>query len=189
MNEREQYETQRDYSLHAENNSKATSFTSPMMNYASSIVTLTNPDSEVYKMELAFRGMILDKEGNPKPVAKPLMNEEGIQRIVGIVQSFVAQNSVWSNLDKHDVPNLMEFLYDTIARDLMMNEKKYEVLDSTSRDKIFFTSLSTAFMTLKRAYEEGEKRFWKGSQQEITTRVEGTKANKGILSSIIGWAK
>ncbi len=99
-----------------------------------------------------------------------------------------------SNLNKQEVPILMDFIADTLARDLMVNRKKYNIRNAAARDKIYFIVLSTSFICMKRAFEEGEKRFWKGSQQEITTRIEGAPGSsggrgKGLLGSIFGWAR
>ena len=57
---------------------RSAAFMSPMQQYGSSILELTNPQNELLKMELTFRAMILDKDGNERQIGKPLMNEEGI---------------------------------------------------------------------------------------------------------------
>jgi hypothetical protein len=164
-------------------------YQSPLHNYGSSIVVMTNPDDELYKMELTFRSETIDKKGNTKKVGDPLMNELGINSVVGIVQSLVNRVTVMSNLNKYDVPMMIDFLGDTLAQDLMMNRNKYEIRTTTARTKIYFTALSTAFVTMKRAFEQGEKIFWKGSQQEITTRVEQTGERKGMFASMLGWGR
>ena len=166
---------------------KSTPYASPMFNYGSSIIIMTNPDDELYKMELTFRSITLDKKGNPHSVGTPLMNELGINSVIGIVQSLINRVTVMSNLSKHEIPMIIDFLGDTLSKDLMMNRIKYTIETATARDKIYFAALATSFVTMKRAYEEGEKRFWKGSQQEITTRVEGGTQKKSLMSSLLGW--
>lgn len=166
---------------------KSTPYSSPMFNFGSSIIMMTNPEDELYKMELTFRSAILNEEGKIVSVGKPLMNELGISSVVGIVQSIVNRVTIMSNLEKFDIQQVMDFLGDTLSRDLMMNRKTYGISTETARDKIYFTTLSTAFMTMKRALQEGEKRFWKGSQQEITTRIEGQQKKSGLLGGIMGW--
>jgi len=163
-------------------------YASPMHQYGSSIILLTNPENELYKMELTFRSMKLDKSGNPLPSGEPLMNDYGIASVLGLVQSVVSQVTIMSNLSKSEVPVLMDFLGDTLAKDLMMNRIVYEINSATVRDKIYFVALTTAFVTLKRAFEEGEKRFWRNSIQEITTRVEGQAKGKGFFSALNPWS-
>ena len=168
---------------------KSNPYMSPMHNFGSSIVTMTNPDDELYKMELTFRSMYLDNKGGVHQAGDPLMNDLGINAVIGVVQSIVSRVTIMSNLSEDDVPKLIDFLGDTLARDLMVNRVNYGIKSFSARDKIYFSALSTAFVTMKRAFEEGEKRFWKGSQQEIISRVEGGQQKKGFLSGLMGWGK
>jgi len=167
----------------------ASSFQSPMHGYGSSIILLTNPENELYKMELALRGMIMDKDGKPHSVGDPLMNDEGINSVMGQTQAIVNQITIMSNLTKYEVPMMIDFLGDTIAKDLMVNREKYHITNYAARDKIYFLTLSTAFITMKRAFEEGDKRFWKGATQEITTRVEGQQKKGNFFTQALGWGQ
>ena len=166
-------------------------YSSPMHNFGSSIITLTNPESSLYKMELTLRSMILDSEGTPTKVGDPLLNEIGINSVIGIVQSIVSQVAIMSNFSKDDVPVVLDYLADTLARDLMISRRVYDIVSPTVRDKIFFTVLMSAFVVLKRGLDEGDRRFWKGSQQEIVSRVESSGGNqgKGWLGKALGWGK
>jgi len=153
-----------------------------MHQYGSSILLLTNPNTELHKMEMTFRNGKLGKNGQIVPIGEPLMNESGISSVIGVVQSIVSQVTVLSNLEMSEIKVQMEFLAETLAKDLMINRKAYDIVSATARDKIYFTALSTAFITMKRAYEEGDKRFWKGSVQEITTKSEAQKSSGGLMS-------
>lgn len=165
-------------------------YASPMHAFGSSIVLLTNPESSLYKMELTLRSMILDDKGLPKKVGDPLLNGVGINSVIGLVQSIVSQVAIMSNFSKDDVPMILDFLADTLARDLMVSRKVYGIMSPTVRDKIFFTVLTSAFVVLKRGLDEGDRRFWKGSQQELVTRVEtqGT-GGKGWIGKALGFGK
>lgn len=155
--------------------------------YGSSIVLMTNPENELSKMEMTFRSIRRDKDGNLIQIGEPLMNEFGVNSVLGTIQSIVNQVTIMSNLNKFEVPMMMDFLGDTLAKDLMINRSKYGIINAAARDKIFFTTLTSCFITLKRAYEEGDKRFWKGSVQEIHNTVESTNKKKGFFSSINPW--
>jgi len=168
---------------------KTTPYMSPMHLYGSAITTLTNPENELHRMELTFRSAYPDAQGNPILVGEPLMNDYGINSIIGMTQSLVNRISVLSNLEKNEVFILMDFFGDSLSRDLMLNRTMYGVKSSASRDKIFFTTWSTAYVTLKRAFEEGDKRFWKGSVQEIHSKVEGQTKKGGLLSALNPWGK
>lgn len=161
-------------------------FSSPMQQYGSSILQLTNPEGEIYKMELTLRSQILDKDGNPQPIGEPLMNDEGISSVIGQVQAVVNQVTIMSNFQDKDLPLLIDFLGDTLAKDLMMNRLKYRITTPAARDKVYFAALSTAYVTLKRAVNNGERGFWKGSQQDIRQFIDTGSQSKGILG-MLGW--
>jgi len=159
-------------------------YMSPMHEYGSAIIQMTNPSQELYKMEMTLRSNMIDLEGNIKDLGKPLMNDEGINSVIGIVQSIVSQTTIMSNMDKASVPVLMDSLNDTLATDLMINMQKYGIKDIVARDKIKFIALTTAYSCLRRAFEEGDRRFWKNAQP-IESRVfmEGQQ-KKGLLSGL-----
>jgi len=159
-------------------------FLSPMHQYGSAIIQMTNPEHELYKMELTLRSQMIDAEGNIKDLGEPMMNDLGINSILGIVQSIVSQTTIMSNMDKASVPILMDYLNDTMATDLMINMKKYEIRDTVARDKIKFITLTTAYSCLRRAFEEGDRRFWKNNQPtENRVFFEGQQ-KKGLFSGL-----
>ena len=171
-----------------EMNDRSGFFTNPRNMYGSAITTLTNPDTEIEKMELTFKNARMDKDGQIIQGEEPLMNERGINSIIGIVQSLMNQVTVMSNINKQEIENLMGFQCDTLARDLMINRIDYGITSKASRDKIFYTALTSTYITLKRAFEEGDKRFWKGSVQEYRTTVDnGASKGKGMLSKLNPW--
>lgn len=165
---------------------RTTPYQSPMHAFAGSIVLLTNPENELYKLELTLRGLI-EVGSELRKVGEPLLNDEGVRSVLGQTQAIVNRVTVMSNLEAQEVANLMDFMADTLAKDLMVNRVLYQIGNPSARDRIFFEVLATAFMCLKRAADEGERRFWKGSQQEITTNIGGGQKPKGLLSKLVGW--
>lgn len=170
---------------------RSSPYASPMHNFSGSILLLTNPENELYKLELSLRNMVVDKEGNPKQAGLPLLNDEGVASVIGQVQGIVSQVTVMSNLEQREIDALRDFLGDTIARDLMVSRIRYGVTWPNDRDRIYFLAISEAVICMKRAAEEGERRFWKGSQQEITTTIQGGgsmgKRKGGFLGQMLGW--
>ena len=163
-------------------------FQNPLNQFGGSIVMMTDPSNELHAMELTFRSSQEDSEGNLVPLGDPMMNEKGISSVLGTVQALINRVTIMSNLEKNEVPMLIDFLSDTLAKDLMMNRKEYGIDSGSVRDRIYYTALSTTFVTLKRAYMEGDKRFWKGTVQEIHQHVDNNK-RKGIFSSLNPWSK
>lgn len=161
-------------------------YLNPMNTYAGTIVTMTNPQDELHKLEMTLKSVIQKPDGTLQVVGEPLMNELGVNSVLGQVQSVVNRNTIMSNLDQQEVVRIMDFLGDTLAHDLMMNRVTYNIKIPAARDKIYFSALTTAFVVLKRGFEEGDKRFWKGSQQDITMRNEGAPQKKGLFSRLGG---
>ena len=181
-------------SYYNQNNQKLAqnaSFNSPMATYGSSIMLMTNPDNELYKTELAFRGLAMDDKGQIKQIGSPLMNNEGVNSVIGQIRGTVNQITIMSNLEKTDIEKMILFLGDTIIKDLMINNNVYQCSSIVARDKVHNIALETAFMCMRRAYNNGERGFWKSSQQEITTRVEGGNLGKknNMFSNILGWGQ
>lgn len=176
----------------------------PMFNYGSSIVFLTNPENELFKMELTFRGLAInDKTGEPYKVGEPLMNEQGIKSVLGLVQSIVNQVTIFGNLSKNEIPLIMMELSDTLDRDLMVNKINYAIgktiitkdgrqvvyYNPSVRDRIAFMVTSQAFICLSRAKEGDDKRFWKGAVQEIQTTYKDERQSGGLMNKLLGWGK
>jgi len=167
---------------------KLNPYQNPMHNFGSSIVTLTNPENELKNMELAFRSQRQDISGEIKDYGDPLLNELGINSVVGQVQALASRNAIMGDIDKRNVPMLIDFLGDTLAKDLMLNRSKYKIKNVSARDKIFFQALATAFLVLRRGYEGGDRRFWKGSQQDVRQTIV-TEGQKGFLSKLNPFSK
>lgn len=167
---------------------KLSPYQNPMNNYGSGIITLTNPDNELKNMELSFRSQRQDYTGEIKKYGAPLMNEEGINSVVGQVQAIVSRNTIMGDVDKQTIPILIDFLGDTLAKDLMLNRKLYAIQNASARDKIYYQALTTSFLVLRRGYEGGDRRFWKGSQQDVRQTIV-TEGPKGFLSKLNPFSK
>ena len=163
----------------------------PFMNmaqqYGSSMLQMTNPEGEMAKMELALRSQIIDKEGNARQVGKPLLNEIGLSSVIGQVQAIVNQTTIMRNFDRNEIQILVNYLAETLAKDLMINRVAYGIETKAARTKIYYVALSSAFICLKRAFEQGERGFWGRIQQEIKQYVEGGNSQGGFFQKLLGW--
>ena len=167
---------------------RSSPYQSPMYNFAGSILMLTNPEQELYKLELTLRNMTGDGKGGTRSLGKPLMNDKGVSSVLGQAQALVNQITVMSNLDRWEIQNLMLFLGDSLAKDLMLNRSYYDIENAAARDKILFSVSSTSFICMKRATDEGERKFWKGSQQDIHMHSDtGGGKRAGLMQKAMGW--
>jgi hypothetical protein len=158
------------------------SYSNPLYNFAGSIVELTDTEELLLRFEMNLRGEMINNRGEPVKVGESLLNERGVNKIIGIVRSIGSQSSVLSDFERDEVKVLMEYLNDTLAKDLMVNRVNYDIVSPSARDDIVFMSNACAFAILKRGFEGGERRFWKGSQQELTIKGDSQqKKSGGIL--------
>lgn len=172
---------------------RSSPYQSPMYNYGSAIVHLTNPEEEIGKLELAYRNQVLDKDGNPLKAGTPLMNDEGISSVTGQVRAIVNRITIFSALNpNNEIKALLGYLADNLALDLMIHHKRY-ALDRTNRSKVYFAAITTAYICMKRASSDAgdlsDKKFWRGSVQEVNTKVDTGQQSSGILSKLTGWKK
>ncbi len=167
-------------------------YQAPMYNYASSILQLTNPEQELYKLELTLRNQMEDNNGNIRQIGLPTMNDEGICSVMGQIQIVVNQVTIMSSLDrKKEIPQLIDYLGDCLAKDLMVNATRYN-LNLLDRDRIYTAAILSAFICMKRACSEeiNDKKFWRGAVQEINQKVEQVgKKGGGFLSRIFPGGK
>jgi len=164
-------------------------YQSPARDLGNNIRFLTNPNEVIKKLENTYRSEIELSDGKRKAVGPPLMNELGINSVIGLMQSLVNQVNIMGNLDKDQVQGLTMYFADTLAKDLMMSRVKYEIEDMTARDKIFVTSVNLAFITCQRAFEQGDRKFWGKTTQEVYSNVTTNQKKRGILSAINPWSQ
>lgn len=165
-------------------------YQAPMHNLGGAIIMLTNPENDLYKLELTLRGSTENSDGEIQSVGDPLLNEEGIKRVIGQVQTIVNQITILSYLEDEEISHLLLFLADTLAKDLMLNKKRYDIKNPSARDIIFFSSISTSYVCMCRAKKGGERKFWKGSVQEIHSKVEaGGGSKKGLFDKAMNWRR
>ena len=117
------------------------------------------------------------------------MNEQGIRSILLQVRATMSRVAIMSNLNDKMVSELTLYMAESLAKDLMMNNDTYSIKNVSARTKIFRTVNTNVYIALKRAQDEGERKFWKGSSQEITTNVGGVQKKQGFLSKALGWGK
>lgn len=161
---------------------------SPFHAYGSSIVLMTDPTSELHKLELSLRSMRADADGNPVQTGEPLMNNLGITRMLGHAQSLINQVTIMSNLDEDDISALVKNAGDAIIIDLMVNKRPYGILEpvNATRRVIWTMLVNSSYICMRRAFNGDDKRFWKGSTQEITTNVGGQQQRPSFWQRLAG---
>lgn len=162
---------------------------SPVTLLGSAILKLTDTAKTLEMAELAFRSQRKNTRGQIMTVGEPLMNEEGINSVIGMINSLLNQVTVMSNINKTQVEAVLINFSDTLVKDLMVNRLKYGIRSVSARDKILTISSNVASMAVFRGYEEGDKRFLKGNVQEIHSHIESSQKSRGLLSRFNPFSK
>lgn len=162
-------------------------FMSPHQQYSSSILHMTDPNKLLVKLEYSLKGVRETDAGEIEQIGSPLMNQKGINSVMSQIRALVNQNTIMSNFENREIPILTDFLADTLAKDLMINRVTYSIKSKEARDTIYFIAISTAYACLKRGFNQGERGFWRGTQQEIINRVDSSQQN--AFAKILGWGK
>lgn len=158
-------------------------YQTPMDTMGSTILQMTDPEDVVENMTMSFRGLAIVNDKLTK-VGEPLMNEEGINRVKSLVQSITNRNSVMSNMKRNFIEHQMLYFCETLRKSLMVNRGRYGIYDWSARDDIVEIASNYVYMTLRRASEEGERRFLKGSMHEVKQTIDSPR--QGMFS---GWGK
>jgi hypothetical protein len=126
-----------------------------------------------------------DPNGNEvyKPEGKALMNEEGINSIMSLISARLSKVFIMSNFSESDINSMMiVFSYELIT--LMFN--KYTAFEI---DKAFLPSITNyvedlVYATLKRALNEGERKFLGTTERRVESYTEGDNKPKSSWASI-----
>jgi len=156
--------------------------TYPTGMHSGNMVYMTNPDKELEKLEQNFRGYHWTQNGYVKRF-DARMNEQGIDKVVGLVRSLVNRITFMSNLDDRKLMGLLEGMADTLVTVLMMNKEAFGIRSDDERSAIFDQCMNLAMVSTLRAYKGDDKRFWKGGVMELQYGVNNSQPPKsgGLL--------
>ena len=85
---------------------RSTPYSNPFYSYGSAIMMLTDPSSELYDLELNLRGVKVGERNQLVEVGEPLLNDFGVNCVLGLVKGAVNQVTIMSNLDKGNINSL-----------------------------------------------------------------------------------
>lgn len=171
----------------------------PVSGHSANISELTNPENDLVDFELFLRSMRRDHNKNITKIArevtnedgtktlewKPLLNESGINMVMGGVQSVVHQMNALSNFDDLVIEYLMETLKVNLIKEVMLNRLSYDV-ERKNRDLIVGNSLRFAYTFALRAFNEGDKKFWSKTSTEISHN-QSQPRQSGSTMNPFGW--
>lgn len=140
---------------------------------------LTNPEQDIYEVELSLKGMEIDSKGNKVKVSEPLLNDKGVANMIRLMRSMVSRVMFMSNLEDDQIRILTQELGESIVSDLVMHKVEYEIKDFESMTTIRTIVTYKAFESGMSALENGFRRFLKSGIIETTISTQGNQMKGG----------
>lgn len=103
----------------------------------------------------------------------PVMNDEGVNHLCGLMEVALAKNIMLSNIPEKDhlhIKQIAKIFWRTAALQIAINSERWKV-DRTRRDSIPLEMSLTLYTNLMRAYDDGERRKLYPGQKNITTTM------------------
>lgn len=148
---------------------------------------LTNPEVMLDQMQMNFKNVTIDKDGNEKSLGDPLANDKGINFVIGQSRSAISQTTILSNLPEYTIYHMGRYLSVSLLRTLMVSRGEFDIKNFSNRSTLFSTAIITSLTCMRRAEPEGlsDKKLIRGGVQELHTNVTQTQGKKsGWLSSL-----
>lgn len=191
MSEAEEYQDEDD-EYQPQPSRNAAAYTSPLDRYGSQISVLTNPSDAIYQFELNLRCLKENDNGQLIKIGgkkwKPMMNDEGINKLLSCIRPIVNPMVPLSNIDDHEVGILMRQLgYNFV--DAFAIHKEYYGLTTMTRRMVFGETMAFCYLFLKRPYMEGDKKFFGKITQEIKSTQEIKRPSGGSVLNPLNWGK
>lgn len=115
----------------------------------------------------------MELEPQVKKFGLPLMNEEGINHLCGILESALSKNIMLSNIPTKDerwIKQVCRTFWRTIALQIAVNSQHWQV-DRSRRDILPMEMSLLLHANYMRAFEDGERRKLYPGQKHVTTTM------------------
>lgn len=117
-------------------------------------------------------------------MGEPLMNDRGIQTLMGGLTLMIGPHTVQGNLDKDRFENLMEEVTTYIARDIIVERMNWDVkIDDVP---IIIDTITWAiYIFMSRTIDDGERQSYANTLRSVQTNTM-ERGSKGIMRTLFG---
>jgi len=147
---------------------------------------LTGTYPELEKLKLDLLGQEKDNDENIVQVGSPLCNQEGALKLVGLVGSLANKHGILTHQDEFRISKMMKGFSKTVRGELMLRAVSWG-FDRMDRNTILEMTTDLAFLAIQRGFHGGDRRFWKGTQQDIHTSNDAPQQKTGMFSRMAPW--
>lgn len=161
-------------------------YMSPQAEQGNLFEKITNPEVILDQMQLSFKNVDVDKEGNLKPLGDPLANDKGINFVIGQSRSAISQTTILSNLPEYTIYNMGRYLSISLLRTLMVSRSDFNIKNFSARSTLYSTAIITSLTCMRRAEPEGlsDKKLIRGGVQEMHSTINAPQKKGGWISSL-----
>jgi hypothetical protein len=160
----------------------------PRDSLGSTMMLMTDSESELHQFELFLRGMEEDKNKELTPVGEPICNDYGVSKILGLGRSVANKNFEFSHHEIPEINNLLMYNGDNMVKLLMVRQRDFGIKDDAARSSILTYYMDLVYSALLRGKEGGERSFWKGTvlelRQQSINNAGKTEQSGGIFSKL-----
>jgi hypothetical protein len=150
------------------------------------LAELTNPEQDIYEVELSLKGVEVNSKGEKIQVTEPLMNDKGVANMLRLMRAMVSRVMFMSNFDDEQVRVLTRELGEEIVKDLVFHKVDYGIKDFTQMTTIRTIVTYKAFESGMAALDNGFRRFLKSGIIETTINTQGNQLKSGKGGGIGG---
>lgn len=121
------------------------------------VIAQTDPLKIIENLKLLLEGKIRTPDGEIKRVREPVMNREGISRVLFLLGAIINDNTRFSHFKEQEINRILVKIADDITMDIGTRWREYDVKDRPMCDYIIDCMIIPSFAVLKRALEQNEK--------------------------------
>ena len=163
-------------------------YEAPINSMGSAIMQLTDPSTLFRDFALDLAGAV-ETDNKIISVAPPVCNEIGIRRIISTVKSCNNQGIIMSRYDQDNKEKILMRTADALIQLIQQHSRRYAIQDAATATWIVITAINYSESAINRALEQGERGFWKGSQQDIRHIIGNQSAEKKGISRLFNWGR
>jgi len=157
----------------------------PKDKYGQAIIAVTDTKPLLDEAEFYFRRQRKDSDGKLVSFGKPMMNEEGINYIIGQLQGVVNRTQIFSHMDKRQVVDQVLMMLAAIIKKLMTSKAEFNIDTDADRTAITTYCTNIAWSTALRSLDGNEKKFWQKIVQETIAKITTNDKQGNFLSKML----
>lgn len=112
------------------------------------------------------------KTGNWISTKKPIINDDGVRVLTGIIKTALNKVTLLSDIDKRDIRYICKEMHIDLAKVIILNYEKYEI-DKKNIDVLIDNVMNFIYIGLKKSEDGGDRKALTQSTRTTRQIVEG----------------